>query len=133
MSDKAVGSGQWAVGREVKDSESELPTAHSPLPTAFPGVRLESRLEPPNVTVVQTFLPPQEELVKIQAQYRTTLNALMAHAIKVSTGKMQPPQVFVASPAPPRPRRSRGCLRQPVQRTCGGSIWASCSTTRRSW
>lgn len=46
-------------------------------------------------------LPPQDELLKIQVQYRTALNALMAHAIRVSTGKMDPPQNFVASPAPP--------------------------------
>jgi hypothetical protein len=46
-------------------------------------------------------LPPQEELLSIQGQYRTALNALMAHAIKVSTGKMDPPQTFVANPAPP--------------------------------
>jgi hypothetical protein len=46
-------------------------------------------------------LPPEEDLVKIQGQYRTTLNALMAHAIRVSTGKMAPPQTFVANPAPP--------------------------------
>ncbi len=45
-------------------------------------------------------LPLQEELVKIQGQYRTVLNALMAHAIRVSTGKMNPPQTFVANPAP---------------------------------
>jgi hypothetical protein len=45
-------------------------------------------------------LPPQEELLKIQGQYRTALNALMAHAIRVSTGKMDPPQTFVANPAP---------------------------------
>jgi PASTA domain len=45
-------------------------------------------------------LPSQEELVKIQGQYRTVLNALMAHAIRVSTGKMNPPQTFVANPAP---------------------------------
>jgi hypothetical protein len=46
-------------------------------------------------------LPPQEELLRIQGQYRTALNGLMAHAIKVSTGKMDPPQTFVANPAPP--------------------------------
>jgi hypothetical protein len=46
-------------------------------------------------------LPPQEDLLKIQGQYRTALNAMMAHAIRVSTGKMDPPQVFVANPAPP--------------------------------
>lgn len=46
-------------------------------------------------------LPPQEELLKIQGQYRNALNALMAHAIKVSTGRMNPPQTFVANPAPP--------------------------------
>jgi hypothetical protein len=46
-------------------------------------------------------LPPQADLLRFQGQYRTALNALMAHAIRVSTGKMDPPQIFVASPAPP--------------------------------
>jgi hypothetical protein len=46
-------------------------------------------------------LPPQEELLKMQGQYRTALNALMAHAIRVSTGRMNPPQLFVASQIPP--------------------------------
>jgi hypothetical protein len=46
-------------------------------------------------------LPPQEDLLRIQGQYRTALNGLMAHAIRVSTGKMDPPQTFVANPAPP--------------------------------
>ncbi|SDP44804.1 hypothetical protein [Afipia sp. GAS231] len=46
-------------------------------------------------------LPPQTDLLKFQGQYRGALNGLMAHAIKVSTGKMDPPQMFVANPAPP--------------------------------
>jgi len=45
-------------------------------------------------------LPPQADLLKFQGEYRTALNGLMAHAIKVSTGKMDPPQMFVANPAP---------------------------------
>src|SRR6185369_2857867 len=32
---KAVSSGQWVVGSEVKDSGPELPTAHYSLPTAL--------------------------------------------------------------------------------------------------
>ena len=46
-------------------------------------------------------LPPQSELQQMQGKYRTALNALMSHAIAVSTGKMNPPQEFVANPAPP--------------------------------
>jgi hypothetical protein len=46
-------------------------------------------------------LPPNDELLKIQGQYRAALNGLMDHAIKVSTGKMDPPQTFIANPAPP--------------------------------
>ncbi|HEX7555220.1 MAG TPA: PASTA domain-containing protein [Leptolinea sp.] len=45
-------------------------------------------------------LPPQEVLLNIQGQYRTALNALMAWAINIATGKMDPPQTFVANPAP---------------------------------
>ncbi len=45
-------------------------------------------------------LPPQANLLKFQGEYRSALNALMAHAIKVSTGKMDPPQMYVANPAP---------------------------------
>jgi hypothetical protein len=45
-------------------------------------------------------LPPKETLVEWQGEYRTALNGLMAHAIRVSTGKMDPPQLFKADPAP---------------------------------
>ena len=34
-------------------------------------------------------------------QYRSTLNALMAHAIKVAKGKIDPPQLFVPTALPP--------------------------------
>jgi hypothetical protein len=46
-------------------------------------------------------LPPKDTLVQMLGQYRAALSALLAHAIKVSTGAMDPPQLFVASPPPP--------------------------------
>jgi hypothetical protein len=46
-------------------------------------------------------LPSNEELQKFKRQYQDALNALMAHAILVSKGKMEPPQMFIANPAPP--------------------------------
>lgn len=46
-------------------------------------------------------LPPADDLARIQGQYRQALNALMRHAIRVSKGEMDPPQEFVANPAPP--------------------------------
>ncbi len=46
-------------------------------------------------------LPPKDQLVEVLGAYRTALNALMAHAIRVSTGAMNPPQMFVAAPPPP--------------------------------
>jgi hypothetical protein len=46
-------------------------------------------------------LPTEAELAQFETQYRRTLNALMAHAIQVATGKMSPPQTFVAVPPPP--------------------------------
>jgi hypothetical protein len=46
-------------------------------------------------------LPPQAALENMEGQYRTALNGLMAHAIKVATGRMDPPQTFVANPIPP--------------------------------
>jgi hypothetical protein len=46
-------------------------------------------------------LPPQDQLANMQSAYRSTLNALMAQAILVSTGKMNPPQMFVPNPPPP--------------------------------
>jgi hypothetical protein len=46
-------------------------------------------------------LPPKDELIKMLGQYQTCLNGLMAHAIKISTGKIDPPLVFVAAPPPP--------------------------------
>src|SRR5437879_7159486 len=57
--------------------ESGDPGTHAvgdgaPLPAS--GVRLESRLEPPNVTVVQTFLPPQEEFLPAVSRENQALN-----------------------------------------------------------
>ena len=46
-------------------------------------------------------LPSKDELTQMQGQYRDTLNGLMSHAIRVSTGRLDPPQLFVAKPAPP--------------------------------
>jgi hypothetical protein len=55
----------------------------------------------PNATVFFDNLPVTAELTKLEEQYRATLNALMAHAIRVATGKINPPQLFVANPIPP--------------------------------
>jgi hypothetical protein len=46
-------------------------------------------------------LPPRSDLVTFEGNYRSALNALIAHAIKVSTGAMKPPQTFVANPPLP--------------------------------
>ena len=46
-------------------------------------------------------LPSEADLTKLEVQYRDALNGLMAHAIRVATGKMSPPQVFIANPEPP--------------------------------
>jgi hypothetical protein len=46
-------------------------------------------------------LPSPEELGKIQTAYRTALNGLMTHAIKVAKGQMNPPQLFKPDPVPP--------------------------------
>lgn len=46
-------------------------------------------------------LPSPAELTQRQVQYRSALNALMAHAIALSTGKITPPQEFIANPPPP--------------------------------
>jgi hypothetical protein len=46
-------------------------------------------------------LPPQATLLNFKNQYRTALTSLIAHAIKVSTGEMNPPQLFTANPVPP--------------------------------
>jgi hypothetical protein len=46
-------------------------------------------------------LPSSDDLLAIRNKYRATLNSLMAHAIKIATGKMNPPQLFVAEPSPP--------------------------------
>lgn len=54
----------------------------------------------PNGPVFFEDLPPIDQLAAMEQQYRTTLNGLMAHAIKVATGKMSPPQLFVANPTP---------------------------------
>lgn len=54
-----------------------------------------------NAALLFEDLPPESELLTIQRQYRTVLNGLMAHAIKVSNGEMDPPQMFVADPTAP--------------------------------
>jgi len=46
-------------------------------------------------------LPSRDDLTRMKGQYRTALNGLIVHAIRVSTGRMDPPQLFVASPPPP--------------------------------
>jgi hypothetical protein len=46
-------------------------------------------------------LPSKDDLNHMKGQYRTTLDALMSHATLVATGRMDPPQLFVANPAPP--------------------------------
>jgi hypothetical protein len=54
-------------------------------------------------------LPPAAEMAQARESYRTSLNKLMAHAIKVAKGEMQPPAVYVASPpdVPPQFTRSQ--------------------------
>jgi hypothetical protein len=54
-----------------------------------------------NGNVLFENLPSRDALGAMEAAYRTALSALMAHAIKVSTGEMDPPQMFVANPIPP--------------------------------
>lgn len=46
-------------------------------------------------------LPSNDDLTRMKGQYRIALSALLSHAIRVSTGQMDPPQMFVANPAPP--------------------------------
>jgi PASTA domain len=46
-------------------------------------------------------LPSNDDLTRMKGQYRTALSALLSHAIQVATGQMDPPQMFVANPAPP--------------------------------
>lgn len=54
----------------------------------------------PNGTVFFEDLPSAAELGIIESEYRRALNGLMAHAIRVATGKMNPPQLFEANPNP---------------------------------
>jgi hypothetical protein len=54
-----------------------------------------------NASMLFDDLPSRDELNHIKGKYRTALNALMSHAILVTTGHMDPPQLFVANPAPP--------------------------------
>jgi hypothetical protein len=49
----------------------------------------------PNGPVFFEDLPSIEELSGLEMEYRGALNGLMAHAIRVATGRMNPPQVFV--------------------------------------
>jgi hypothetical protein len=46
-------------------------------------------------------LPSHDDLVGLKGQYLATRNALFRHAIQVATGRMNPPQDFIANPAPP--------------------------------
>jgi hypothetical protein len=46
-------------------------------------------------------LPPKDQLIAMTGQYRAALSALLAHAIKVSTGVFSIPPLFVADPRPP--------------------------------
>jgi hypothetical protein len=46
-------------------------------------------------------LPLPDERKRMLGQYRDALTGLMAHAIGVSTGRIDPPQLFRANPAPP--------------------------------
>src|SRR5262249_48000056 len=64
-SERADGGSPPQVGKQTADGSpgASISTTDYRLPTTVSGVRLESRLEPPNVTVVQTFLPPQEEFL----------------------------------------------------------------------
>lgn len=55
----------------------------------------------PRTSILFDDLPSPDELNRMKGQYRTALNALISHAIRVTTGKMDPPQTFVANPAPP--------------------------------
>jgi hypothetical protein len=55
----------------------------------------------PNGPLIFAELPSAEALTVMQGQYRDALSALIAHAIKVSTGRMDPPKLFKADPAPP--------------------------------
>lgn len=55
----------------------------------------------PNAAALFDGLPSRDENIRLQGLYQVALNALMAHAIKVATGRMETPQIFVANPAPP--------------------------------
>jgi hypothetical protein len=46
-------------------------------------------------------LPDKETLTNMSNAYRTALNGLMHHAIRLARGEMNPPQEFVATPPPP--------------------------------
>jgi hypothetical protein len=58
-------------------------------------------LEPRDPPIFANLPPDRNTLIQIQGQYRKALSALIDHAIRVSTGQMDPPQLFVADPAPP--------------------------------
>jgi len=61
---------------------------------------VELALSPEGSTLFEG-LPDKETLANMSNAYRTALNGLMRHAIKLSRGEMNPPQEFVATPAPP--------------------------------
>ena len=54
----------------------------------------------PNGPVFFEELPERQELQAQLNVHQAALNGLMAHAILVATGKMSPPQLFIANPAP---------------------------------
>jgi hypothetical protein len=61
---------------------------------------LQLALEP-NGRLLFDDLPSPDLLSQMQGQYRDALSGLMALAIGVSTGRIEPPRLFVASPTPP--------------------------------
>ena len=56
--------------------------------------------EGPDGTVFFVDVPPATELSIMESEYRRALNGLIAHAIKVATGKINPPRCS-------RPTRNR--------------------------
>ncbi|RWB69599.1 MAG: hypothetical protein EOQ50_26610 [Mesorhizobium sp.] len=61
-------------------------------------------------------LPSTAELAQMRENYRASLNKLMAHAIKVAKGEMQPPAVYVANPPDVPPVFTRSQFTPSVRR-----------------